>query len=202
VETLSKPRTGSRRNVLKDQTKTNSPPATNGPDAETVLLFVGQYKKQMEKVAAEKKIAGKIKKLAINSGIVWKDLELVLKYAELEPETVLDNWTRQKKYAEFLGLPIGKQLALFEVPTSSIMSSSEMGPLAFNAGRALGIMGQNPDTQAYPVDNEHHQRHMEGWHEGQKILLDRIQPINIALDSEGKAADAREAGDDAMDEAA
>ena len=199
MDTLTKPRTGSRRKVLKDEAPKESTAGSNGADAETVLLFVGQYKKQMEKVAAEKKIAGKIKKLAINSGIVWKDLELVLKYAELEPETVLDNWTRQKKYAEFLGLPIGKQLALFEVPTSSIMSSSEMGTLAFNAGRALGIMGQNPDTQAYPVDNEHHQRHMEGWHDGQKVLLNRIGTIDIALNADGKADDA---DDDAMDEAA
>lgn len=198
MDTLTKPKAGSRRKVLKDETP-KEVAGSNAADAETVLLFVGQYKKQMDKVAAEKKIAGKIKKLAINSGIVWKDLELVLKYAELEPETVLDNWTRQKKYAEFLGLPIGKQLALFEVPTSSIMSSSERGVVAFNAGRALGIMGQNPDTQAFPVDNEHHQRHMEGWHDGQKVLLNRIGTIDIALNADGMSQDSEE---EAMDEAA
>lgn len=199
MDTLTKPKAGSRRKVLPDQTPTNSPPATNGVDSETVLVFVGRLLKQREKVAAEKKVEAKIKKLGITAGIVWKDLEAVLKYAELEPETVLDGLTRQKQYADFLGLPIGKQLTLFEVPTSSIMSSSERGDVAFKAGRALGLMGRDPDTQAYPVGNGHHQRHLEGWHEGQRVLLDRIVPIDIALNADGKAQDS---DDEDMDDAA
>jgi hypothetical protein len=199
MDTLTKARTGSRRKVLPDQTPTTSPPASNGADAETVLVLVGRLLKQRKKVAAEKKVLAKIKKLGITQGIVWKDLEAVLKFSELEPETVLDQLTRQKQYADFLGLPIGKQLTLFEVPTSSIMSSSEQGDVAFKAGRALGLMGKDLDTQAYPVGHDHHQRHLEGWHDGQRVLLDRIVPIDIALKADGKSEDFE---DEAMDEAA
>ena len=51
----------------------------------------------------------------------------------------------------------------------------------------LGITSLNPDDEAYPLAHEHRTRHHEGWSAGQKVLLDRIQPIDIALDADGIA---------------
>lgn len=192
MEALSKPRTGSRRKVLKDETSSEAAPKTNGLGADTLLTWVGVLEKEEALVAAAKKRLNKARKLAINDGVEMKTLERVRMLADQDPEHVLSVLKREQQYAEWMGVPYGKQFDLLDHPTSSILSFSEREDRAFQAGRALGLTGKNPDEQAYPVDNEHHQRHLEGWHDGQKVLLDRIGTINMALDSEGTA----EAADD------
>ena len=49
------------------------------------------------------------------------------------------------------------------------------------------------------MNHELRTQHHDGWSAGQKVLLDRIQPIDIALDSDGKSQDS---DDEDMDEAA
>lgn len=187
MESLTKAKTGSRRKVHQDQTPKESKPGSNGVDADTVLVFLGKIASEEAKVALAKKRLNKVWKLAINSGIVRKDLELVRKFADQDADTVLGTLQRIKQYAQWLDVPIGSQLSLFEIPSSSILSSDELGERAHRAGYVAGVMGKDPDKDAYPADNEHHQRHMEGWHSGQAVLLARIQPIDIAMESESKA---------------
>jgi ribosome modulation factor len=186
METLTKPKTGSRRKVLPDKTPKEAKPGSNGVDADTVLVFLGKIASEEAKVAAAKKRLNKVWKLAINAGIVRKDLELVRKFADQDADTVLATLQRIKQYAAWLDVPIGSQMSLFEIPSSSILSSDELAERAYRAGYVAGLMGKDPDKEAYPTDHDHHQRHMEGWHAGQKVLLDRIQPIDIAMESEAK----------------
>jgi len=187
METLTKPRTGSRRKVHQDKTPKEVKPGSNSVDAETVLVYLGKIQQEEAKVAAAKKRLNKAWKLAINAGIVRKDLELVRKFSDMDADTVLGTLQRIKQYAQWLEVPIGSQMSLFEIPSSGILSSDELGERAYRAGYVAGVTGKNVDDQAYPPDNEFHQRHMEGWHAGQKVWLDRIQPIDIAMDSESKA---------------
>lgn len=198
MEQLVKPKAGSRRKILPEQTP-KEVPGSNSVDAETVLVFLAKIQQEEAKVAAAKKRLNKAWKLALNAGIVRKDLELVRKFADQDPDTVLGTISRIKQYAQWLDVPIGSQLSLFEVPTSSILSNAEMGERAYRSGYLLGITGKNPDDDAYPMNHEHRTRHYDGWSAGQKVLLDRIQPIDIALDSDGKSQDSE---DEAMDEAA
>ena len=135
-----------------------------------------------------KKRLGKLWKLALNAGIVRKDLELVRKFADQDPDAVLATIGRIRQYALWLDVPVGTQLSLLDIPASSILSSAELGERAFRAGYVLGITGLNPDDEAYPLAHEHRTRHHEGWAAGQKVLLDRIQPIDIALDADGAGA--------------
>lgn len=182
METLSKPRAGSRRKVHQDQTP-KEVKGSNAVDAETVLLYLGQIQQEEIKVKLAKQRLNKIWKLALNAGIVRKDLELVLKFADMDPDTVLSTISRIKAYAQFLDVPIGAQLGLFEIPNSSILSSDEIAERARRAGYVLGVQGKNPDDEAYPPLTDLGQRHMEGWHAGQKVHLERIQPITIAMDA-------------------
>lgn len=188
MEQLVKPKTGSRRKVHPDKTPKEAKPAegSNAVDADTVLVFLGKIQQQEAVVALQKKKLNKIWKLAINAGIVRKDLELVRKFADQDADTVLGTLQRIKQYAQWLDVPIGSQLSLFEVPSSSILSSDELAERAYRAGYVAGVTGKDPDKDAYGVDHEHHQRHMEGWHAGQKKWLDRIQPIDIAMDADRK----------------
>ena len=182
METLSKPRPASRRRILPDEAAAAT---SNAPDADTVLVFLGRIQQEEAKVAAAKNRLGKLWKLALNAGIVRKDLELVRKFADQDPDAVLATIGRIRQYAQWLDVPVGSQLSLVDIPTSSILSSDELGERAFRAGYVLGITGLNPDDDAYPMAHEHRTRHHDGWSAGQKVLLDRIQPIDIALDANG-----------------
>jgi hypothetical protein len=197
METLSKPRSGTRRKILQNEAS-KVVEGSNAVDADTVLLFLGKIQQEEARVATAKKRLNKVWKLALNAGIVRKDLELVRKFADQDPDSVLATISRIKHYAQWLDVPIGAQLSLFEVPSSSILSSAELGERAYRAGYVLGITGKNPDDEAYPLGHEHRTRHHDGWSAGQKVLLDRIQPIDIALDAD--VATAAENGD--LDEAA
>ncbi len=188
MDSLVKPRTGSRRKTLKDE---SAKPAkveagSNGVDADTVLVYLGKIAQEEARVATAKKRLNKVWKLALNEGIVRKDLELVRKFADQDPETVLATIARIKQYAQWLDVPIGQQLSLLEGPTGGILKADEWTERAYRAGYVNGLRGLDPDAQAYPVDNEFHQDHMKGWHAGQKVHLDRIAPIDMALDSDGK----------------
>lgn len=182
MEVLTKPKAGSRRKVLKDETRKELK-GSNSVDAETVLLYLGQIQQEQALVAKAKQRLNKIWKLAINAGIVRKDLELVLKFADMDADTVLGTLQRIQQYAKWLEVPIGSQLSLFEIPSSGILSSDEIAQRAYRAGYVLGVQGKNPDDQAYPPLTDLGQKHMEGWNAGQKVHLDRIQPITIAMDA-------------------
>lgn len=195
METLIKPRSGSRRKVHPDKTPKEiaEPTGSNQVDADTVLVFLGKIQQEEAKVAAAKKRLNKAWKLALNAGIVRKDLELVRRFADQDPDTVLATIQRIKQYAQWLDVPIGSQLTLFEVPSSSILSQDELAERAYRAGYVLGIQGKNLDDQAYPPNTDLGQRHMEGWNSGQKVWLDRIQPIDIAMEADKPTpADAEE----------
>ena len=185
METLQKPKTGSRRKVHQDQTPREVKP-TNGVDADTFLVWLGTIESELALLEAAKKRYGKVWKLALNAGIERKSLEYVMKLADQDPEAVLRGMAKIKQYAEWMNVPIGGQLTLLELPTTAIPTTDERQERARKVGYTLGITGKNPDEQAYPVDNECHQAHMEGWHAGQKVLLDRIQPIEIAIESADK----------------
>ena len=96
---------------------------------------------------------------------------------------VLKFLSTYKQYSDWMQAP-GQQISLFDIPNSALLTHAEREEKARRAGYTAGLMGKDPDKQAYPVDHECHQAHMEGWHAGQAILLERIQPIEISINSE------------------
>ena len=196
MDALTKPRTGTRRKVLKDETAKPAELAkSNGPDPDTVLMWHGLLKADQAAVDAAKKRLAKRWKLAINDGIVREDLQRALKLGDMAPEQAFEKVQREQFYAKVLGLPIGHQMSLFDVPQSAIPTHGEMSERAKKSGYARGLMGENPDGDAYPAGHDHHQAHMEGWHAGQAVLLDRIKPIEIAMSSEGRPGKAKSTPD-------
>jgi hypothetical protein len=78
--------------------------------------------------------------------------------------------------ARAFALPVGAQADMFTGPASA-MSAVEQ---AYQSGRTRGIMGQNPDEQAYPSNSDLGQEHMRGWHDGQKVLQEQFLALNEA----------------------
>ena len=198
MDTLTKPKAGSRRKVLPDQTPTNAPPATNEMDAESFLVWVGKLRKEDAVFELARKRRVSARRLAKVAGMDMSILDRVLKDADKDPDIVLKSMATYKQYSEWMDAP-GKQFSLFDLPNSSMLSHKEREEKAKRSGYADGLLGKTADTQAYAQDHEFHQVYMEQWHAGQKIHLNRIQPIDIALDSDGKSQDSE---DEDMDEAA
>lgn len=191
METLQKPRPGSRRKVHQDQTPVEVAPPTNQMDAESFLVWIGKLKQEDALFQLARKRRDRVRKLAKNNGMEMRIADQVMKDADRDPDQVLKFLSTYKQYSEWMQAP-GAQMSLFDIPNSSLLSHAERAEKAKRAGYTAGLMGKNPDTEAYPVDNEFHQTHLEGWHAGQKILLERIQPIEIALESSDKPAPAED----------
>ncbi len=185
MESLVKPRTGSRRKVLPE-TEPKEVKKSNAADAATVLVYLGKIAQQEAVVALQKKRLAKLWKLAILEGIVRKDLELVRRFADQDPDTVLSTVSNIKAYAHAMDLPIGSQLSLLDIPGATILSEKELAERAHRAGFFHGATGKDQDQQAYPPDNAHHQRYLQGYGEGQSIWLSRIKTIDIAMEADRK----------------
>lgn len=190
MEQLSKPRTGSRRRVHQDETPTAGKPLdppSNQLDAESFLVWIGKLKQEDALFQVARKRRDKVRKLAKNAGMEMAIADRVLRDADKDPDQVLRYLSTYKQYSEWLQAP-GAQMSLFDLPNSAMLTHAERQEKAKRAGYTAGLMGLNPDAEAYPVDHEFHQTYMEAWHKGQKINLDRIQPIEIAIESADKPA--------------
>lgn len=200
MQTLTKPKAGSRRKVLPDQTPKEVEAATNGLDAESFLVWVGKLRQENALFDLARKRRDKVRKLAKNSGMEMGILDRVLKDADKDPDIVLKGMATYKQYSEWMDAP-GKQFSLFDLPNSAMLTHAEREAKAKRAGYADGLLGKTADTQAYAPDHEFHQVYMQQWHDGQRILLERIHPIEIAIESDGKSQESQDQ-DEPLDEAA
>lgn len=194
METLVKPKTGSRRKVHPDKTPKAVEAPTNGLDAESFLVWVGKLRQENALFELARKRRDKVRKLAKNSGMEMGILDRVLKDADKDPDIVLRSMATYKQYSEWLDAP-GKQYSLFDLPSGSFLSPEERASKAKRAGYADGLMGKTADLQAYGTDHEFHQLYMEQWHQGQRILLERIVPIDLSLNSDESTATEQEDGE-------
>lgn len=185
MEALTKPKTGSRRKVLQDETPREVKPGNNEPDNDTILIFAGKIRAEKELVKRAQKRLGAVRKMAINAGLVMQELQEVMADADLEPEAVAAKYARRKQYADALQVPIGTQLSIFEARTAGGvgLSHTEQCEKAYHAGYARGIMGEFPDEQAYPKLTELGGHHEQGWTAGQAKLHERWGKIEAEIDA-------------------
>lgn len=184
METLTMPRK-SKRKVLQDETPKEVTAAGNGEvDVETFLSFLAKIKRETARKAAVAKRVGAVWKMAINAGIRRQDLEAVLKVEDMDPKVVAENFARQKRYAEWMDVPFGKQITIHDIigGGSSIPNADERAKRAYYAGLYKGAAGDDPDTQAYAPDHENFNDMMAGWRAGQKTLTDKIKTLDPQLD--------------------
>lgn len=177
----------SRRKVHADMTPVEVKTAGNGSvDMETFLAFVAKLKLETARKAAVGKRLSATWKAAINAGIVRQDLEEILKTEDVDPKAVAESFARKKQYAEWMNVPIGKQLSIYEVfavdSGSSIPTQTERAQRAYRTGFIAGTLGQNPDNQAYPPGHEQHNDMMAGWNDGQQTIREKFKALDPQLD--------------------
>ena len=132
METLQKARAGSRRKVHQDKSPKEIA-GSNQLDAESFLVWVGKLRQEDALFQVARKRRDKVRKLAKNSGVEMGVLDRVLKDADKDPDIVLKSMSTYKQYSEWLDAP-GRQMSLFEIPNSSMLSHDERAEKAKRAG--------------------------------------------------------------------
>ena len=184
METLQKPRAGSRRTVHQDQTQAAPLGHNASPiDQEGFLSWMSKIKQHNAVVALHKKQRDKVRKLAKNAGVELAIMDRIIKEEDQDPDTILRWMKTYREYSEWAQNPVGTQLSMFDLPNSSLLSHKEREDKARRAGYTLGLLGKDADKQAYPVDHEFHQAHMGGWMDAQRVLGERLKPIDDAINS-------------------
>lgn len=170
----------SRGKVLPDMTAPQ--PGDNGPGRDEVLFMMGQFlaAKAAMKVAqnANKRLRAQAKLRGFN----LEQFDRAIEEREREDGTTLENLKVFKRYCEFLGLPVGSQISLFDDPQGSTEFSEEaLLKRAHSEGYELGVMGKNADEQAYPPMTPEGQEHLKGWNAGQDVLKAKFAKLNEDL---------------------
>jgi hypothetical protein len=166
----------------------------NGPDRDEALFMMGQFLAADAKVKEARDGRKRLRNQAKLRGFDLEQFDLAIAEREREDGTTLDNLKLFKRYCEFLGLPIGSQLKLFNSPAEGDgFSQQSVNERARQAGYELGVMAKDPDEQAYPPMTPEGQEHMAGWHEGHKVNLDKFQRLNVELAAADEAKKAKAA---------
>lgn len=118
---------------------------------------------KLEKVKEERKALRKmIKARGIELGI----LDATIKMSEWGRGEVRAKFDTERKYAEWLGLPLGHQPDMFADLTDDEISETEWHA----KGKTAGLAGRDP-IPPEECPGEMHAHFMAGWHEGQTELL-------------------------------
>lgn len=183
---LTDPLDGAR--VLPDKT------IGNGPTRDDLLFFMGQFRSADAKIAEARAVRKRIRSRAKLLGIDLQQFDLAIAQFDLEDDTTLDQLRTFKRYCELLDLPIGAQMQLFDMPESNAPSQEGLLKKAYQQGYDNGLLGKNPDEQAYPPMTPEGQEHLKGWNDAQAVLLSKLK----VLDEEPEAKKPKkrtEAGD-------
>jgi hypothetical protein len=185
---------------------------SNGPDQWEVLFAIGQLNSANDRLKEAQTLRKRCRSALKLRGHSLDALDWGIKEKGLDDGTTLAKWKERQRVAQFMGLPIGAQVTFFETPQGNGLSQQSVNDKAFNDGKERGVMGLNPDDQAYPPLTPEGSEHRRGWNEGQDILKVRFTKMNadMAAAEAAKAAknakkngadDDEDEPDDAGDEA-
>ena len=172
------------------------------PEISKVLVFVG---KQMQLEAEKKAVGKKIKDLnyqIVNAGIPVRSMAEGREIYEKGVDVWLAHFRVAVHIAKALGTPSSEQLNLFADPKTpgqpSQMSALEV---AYEKGKMLGLLGKDPDEQAYHSNSDLWQDHRRGWDDGKAESLAFWQQ-NMEAENARAAKEAKDKADKATVKAA
>lgn len=164
--------------------------------------MVGQIARANEALKAARDAKKKLRSHFKLRGVDLEQMDLAIAEKEREDGTTVDNLRTFKRYCEFLGLPIGSQMQLFDSPQGNGVSHETILKKAHSDGYERGVMGKNLDTQAYPEMTPEGQEHMRGWNEGRKVNLDKFTRLSEAMAASEKEKAEKKAAKKAKEPAA
>lgn len=122
----------------KEQEQQGVGDAAGNVNSETFLQSVREMAEANEKLAAANEIRKRVRKTIKARGIELGDLDAVVRMADWDREEVRAKFDRTRKYAEWLGLPVGVQGDMFSGMTGEQKAAAEWestGRTHYLAGR-------------------------------------------------------------------
>lgn len=120
------------------------------------------------------------RKAAKADGVDLKVLDAVRTLLKQDESELADGFNQTVRYAHLLNVPVYGQLTLFESPEITEETVRERG---YAAGLRAGKLGQDQSTNPHDPTAPAGMAWVEGWYDGQKILLSAIsthQPVEDA----------------------
>lgn len=87
---------------------------------------------------------------------------------------------RQHRIARWMGLPVGAEPIMFEMQDRRPATD-----IAYDNGKAAGMAGDDMRSPHDPSVPQY-QRWLEGWHDGQEVLLSALGKVKVEAPSEAK----------------
>jgi hypothetical protein len=174
---------------------------SNAPSREETLFAAGQLKSMnAEKAALTKKHKGIRNGLRLQ-GHVLKDIEHNIEIEKQLDDTELKTLKNRARIAQFMGLPIGKQVSFVDILSGDAPSQDDLMQLAYDKGYKFGLQGDFPDEQAFPPMTQEGENHRRGWDAGQKVLQEKFISLNETIkNSELSKAVKKKKDDEALDD--
>lgn len=167
----------------------------NGPSDDMVLIFAGKIIEQNAILKAGRNKLKSIRQQAKNAGVGLDRLERAQRFADGNGiEALIAEYQETMRYTGILlGAPIGEQLEFFASGNKS-GSQEDLVYAAFHKGRTRALLGQEPDSQAYPPTTDLGQEHLKGWNDGDQ---QRHLQEKLTENSEAAAAEEKRKADEA-----
>lgn len=144
---------------------------SNTADLEAFHYHLGFIRRAQATVLSARKVLKEERRRASDAGVALGELDLVMKMAEEEPETVQATVNRIALYANWMGLAPGVQGDLFSVEKTNEEERAEL------QGYKEGIEGVTALGPRYDVTNPIGEARLKGWHRGQAVVLERFKPL-------------------------
>lgn len=148
------------------------------------LLFQAVGKIEREQVKMREHVAAirLIRKQAKADGVSAKELNWALELRKSDPDEALATMAMQTRVAKWMGHPIGTQADLFGDGVDRTPSVEK----AYGEGRVAGMAGDACIVpEKWAPGGEQHQRWLDGWHDGQRVILEGIKPLEEAAAAPG-----------------
>ena len=148
------------------------------------LLFQAAGKIEREQAKMREIVASirLIRKQAKADGVDKSELNYVLYLRKAESSDALAEMAMRTLVAKWMGHPIGTQGYFFGDGVDRTPGVEK----AYAEGRVAGMAGDTcapPDKWAPGGDQ--HQRWLDGWHDGQRVILEGIKPLEQAAAAPG-----------------
>lgn len=174
-------------------------PGHNGIDRDGYLFHKGRIDKIDAEIAALRTKRKTIRRAAKDAGMHLARFDLLNRLANLEDETP-DQWLADlRKEASWLQLATGTQPDMFSTDDDKTPEQKGMEK-AFQRGYRLGVEGANAEFPEYHEGAPMWQEALRGWHEGQKVNLDRIQRLEPETQPDPDFTTEEDAGHDVEDQ--
>lgn len=181
----------------KEQSATESkaePGHNSGQSREEYLFFVGQMraveKKEKDLKAEKKRLRSNIKLRGYSIGAMVE----AMKEQDRQDGTTIKEMKILKTYYEWMDLPIGHQMQLFDDPqVGKSFDQEAILKRAYQEGFDLGIQGLNSDRQKYPPMTPEGREHDKGWNDAQDRYRSRIKDLSQSNAEAASKAAARRA---------